>query len=152
GGRRAAVRAALLGLTLAVTLGAAARARASVTYRVALDERAQHRATVEMTITGATGPLELWMPVWTPGAYELRTWGRNVPPLDAVDATGRTLPLLRLGPSRFRVDGANGAVRVRYRVYAAKLTDDGTHIDAAHALINGSSLFLAARGQEQGLH
>jgi len=86
----------------------------------------------------------LWMPVWTQGAYELRTWGRNVTP---------EAPLLRTGPSTFRVDaGAGGVVRVRYRVYAAKITDDGSHIDGGHALINGSSLFLAVRGQEKGLH
>jgi predicted metalloprotease with PDZ domain len=127
-----------------------------VSYRVTLDERAAHRATVEMTVTGAGGPVELWMPVWTPGAYELRTWGRNVTPLDASDGAGRALPFSRLGPSRFRVDpgpkGESGVVRLRYAVYAAKLTDDGSHIDAGHALLNGSSLFLAVRGQERGLH
>ena len=95
-----------------------------------------------MTITGATAPVELWMPVWTPGAYELRTWGRNVTPLSG---------LVRTGPSTFRADGS-GTVHVRYKVYAAKLTDDGTHVDGAHALLNGSSLFLAVRGQERGLH
>ena len=122
-----------------------------MTYRVTLDERAQHRATVEMTITGATAPVELWMPVWTPGAYELRTWGRNVTTTAAFDAAGRALPVQRTGPSTFRVDGS-GTVRVQYSVYAAKLTDDGSHVDGDHALLNGSSLLLAVRGQERGLH
>ena len=119
---------------------------------MSFDERAQHRATVEMTITGAADPVELWMPVWTPGAYELRTWGRNVTPLGASDGSGRALAIARTGPSTFRVTGGGGTVRVRYRVYAAKLTDDGTHVDGGHALLNGSSLFLAVRGQERGLH
>jgi predicted metalloprotease with PDZ domain len=126
-----------------------------VSYRVTLDERAAHRATVEMTVTGvaAGSAVELWMPVWTPGAYELRTWGRNVTPLGASDGGGRALAFVRSGPSSFRVDGAGGGtVHLRYRVYAAKLTDDGSHIDGGHALLNGSSLFLAVRGQERGLH
>src|SRR5262249_54073139 len=126
-----------------------------VSYRVTLDERAQHRATVEMTITGATGPassakstptpIDVWMPVWTPGAYELRTWARNVTPLAG---------LVRTGPSTFRVEApvTGGTVRVRYRVYAAKVTDDGSHVDGGHALLNGSSMFLAVRGQEKELH
>jgi predicted metalloprotease with PDZ domain len=105
-----------------------------------------------MTVSGAGGSLELWMPVWTPGAYELRTWGKNVTPLGASDGSGRPLPLTRTGPSTFRVDASGGTVRLRYRVYAAKLTDDGTHIDGGHALLNGTSLFLAVRGQEKGLH
>ncbi|HEY2743169.1 MAG TPA: PDZ domain-containing protein [Polyangia bacterium] len=151
------LRAALLALAAALTAAPTA-ARAAVTYRVTLDERAAHRATVEMTVTGvaAGGAVELWMPVWTPGAYEMRTWGRNVTPLDAHDGAGRALVLARSGPSTFRVDsaggGGDGTVRLRYRVYAGKLTDDGSHIDGGHALINGSSLFLAVRGQERGLH
>jgi predicted metalloprotease with PDZ domain len=105
-----------------------------------------------MTISGASANAELWMPVWTPGAYELRTWGRNVTPIGASDGNGHALAIARTGPSTFRVEGGGGTVRVRYRVYAAKLTDDGTHVDAQHALLNGSSLFLAVRGQERGLH
>jgi len=104
-----------------------------------------------MTITGATAPVELWMPVWTPGAYEMRTWGRNVTATAAYDAAGHALPVQRTGPSTFRVDGS-GTVRVQYSVYAAKLSDDGSHIDGSHALLNGSSLLLAVRGQERGLH
>ncbi|MDB4967994.1 MAG: peptidase domain protein [Myxococcales bacterium] len=124
-----------------------------MTYRVSLDERALHRATVEMTVTGAPASLELWMPAWTPGAYELRSWGRNVTPLDASDGNGRPLRFARTDASHFRVDGgAGGIVKLRYRVYAAQLTDDGSHIDGGHALLNGSSLFLAVHGQELGLH
>ena len=106
-----------------------------------------------MTVTGAAAPLELWMPVWTPGAYELRTWGRNLTPLDASDGAGKPLRFVRTSPSQFRIEGgAGGVVKLRYRIYAAQLTDDGTHIDGGHALLNGSSAFLAVRGQEQGLH
>ena len=144
------VGAALLALTLAASTGAAA-----VRYQVSFEERAQHRANVEMTVTGASGPVELWMPVWTPGAYELRNWGRNVTPLSAVDASGHALAFTRTGPGSFRVDSSGssgGVVRLRYRVYAARLTDDGSQLDGAHALLNGSSLFLAVRGQEKGLH
>ncbi|HEX8952814.1 MAG TPA: hypothetical protein VF945_13255, partial [Polyangia bacterium] len=136
---------------LALLALAATTARAQVSYRVSLDERAQHRATVEMTVRAAAAPIELWMPVWTPGAYELRTWGRNVTPLAAVDADGHALAITRTGASTFRVDGS-GTVRVRYRVWAGKLSDDGSHVDAGHALLNGSSLLLAVRGQERALH
>lgn len=105
-------------------------------------------------MNGASGPVELWMPVWTPGAYELRTWGRNVTPLGASDAAGHALPIARTGASTFRVEAAaaGGVVRVRYHVYAARITDDGSHVDGGHALINGSSMFLAVRGQEEGRH
>jgi predicted metalloprotease with PDZ domain len=43
-------------------------------------------------------------------------------------------------------------VHLLYRVYASKLSDDATQFDSTHALLNGSSLFLAARGQERTVH
>jgi predicted metalloprotease with PDZ domain len=137
-----------------LVLVVAARAAAGeVAYRVKLDERAAHVAVVEMVVRDARLPLELTMPSWTPGAYELRSWGRNVTPLDAVDAHGRPLGFRRAGPSAFTVDGQGaGEVRLRYRVYAPLLSDDASQIDAAHAYLNGSSMFLAAKGAERVRH
>src|SRR4051794_31411966 len=143
------MRAALIAALLA-----SATARAEVEYRVDLAERAAHRATVQMIVRGAASPLELSLPAWTPGAYELRTWGRNLRPLDATDGNGRALTLVRSGPSTFRVDGhaAGSEVRLRYRVYASLLSDDGSQIDASHAYLNGSSIYLRVRGGDSGLH
>jgi predicted metalloprotease with PDZ domain len=131
-----------------------AHARADVAYRVDLADRAAHTATVEMTVRGAPSPLELWMPAWTPGAYELRHWGRNVTPLGAEDAGGRALAFHRVGPDTFRVEGAapGATIKLRYRVYAAQLSDDASQLDGTHAYLNGTSLFLAARGTEKTLH
>jgi predicted metalloprotease with PDZ domain len=122
-----------------------------VNYRVRLDERAQHRADVELTVDGA-GPLELWMPVWTPGAYELRTWGRNVTLVGASDGHGQPLAVTRTSASTFHVAAGAAPISVRYQVYAAHASDDGSVLDGAHALINGSSLFLAVRGHEREPH
>lgn len=139
---------------IALALLATSLARADVEYRVDLAERDRQRALVEMRVRSAKSPLELWMPVWTPGAYEVRTWGRNLTPVDASDANGKPLELKRTGPSTFRVTGhvPGLEVRVRYRVYAPLLSDDGSQLDARHALLNGSSMFLAARGAEGTIH
>src|SRR5581483_7073197 len=128
-------------------------ALASVEYRIDLAPRASHELAVEMTVHAAPSPLELTMPVWTPGAYELRTWGRNVTPVGA-ESGGVALELRRTGPSSFAVTGhaAGADVRVRYRVYAALISDDASQVDATHAYLNGTSIFLAARGSERSLH
>ncbi|HUS66248.1 MAG TPA: PDZ domain-containing protein [Kofleriaceae bacterium] len=142
--------AALASLMLALS----STARADVEYQLDLGEREAHRATVEMIVRGAPSPLELAMPVWTPGAYEVRTWGRNVTLLGAADGAGRALSARRTGASTFRVEGhaAGSEVRVRYRVFAAVLSDDGSQIDNNHAYLNGTSIFLQARGQERARH
>jgi predicted metalloprotease with PDZ domain len=142
---RVAVLAALL---------ASATARAEVEYRVDLSERAAHQVVVQMIVRAAPAPLELSMPAWTPGAYELRNWGRNVRPIEASDGTGRVLTLSRSGPNNFRVEGhaAGAEVRVRYRVYAPLLSDDASQLDPSHAYLNGSSLYLRAKGADAALH
>lgn len=132
----------------------AGRAGADVEYSVGLSHRAERFIDVEMTVRNAPAPLELFMPVWTPGAYELRTWGRNVRLGSAADSAGRALPLKRTGTSTFRVEGhGTGAeVKLRYQVHAAVLSDDGTSVDVEHAYLNGTSLFLGVRGAEKTLH
>jgi len=155
------MRAALAAGVLIAVAGAVVDARADtapvgdVAYSVDVREGARHRARVTMRVPSASAPLELLMPIWTPGAYEVRTWGRNVGALAAVDdASGQALEARRTGPSTFRVSGhAPGAtVRVSYEVYAPALTDDGSHVDEAHALVNGTSMFLLARGREHAAH
>jgi predicted metalloprotease with PDZ domain len=126
-----------------------AGARGDVSYRIDLDGRAAHTVTVEMV----TRARDFFMPVWTPGAYELRHWARNLTPLGAEDDAGRSVPFSRVGPDRFHVEAAGaGAIKLRYRVYAAELSDDASQIDAGHAYLNGSSIFLAARGEERTPH
>jgi predicted metalloprotease with PDZ domain len=160
--RRAVAGALALGLVTIVGIAGSAPSPApsatggdEITYAVDVREGARHRARVTMRVPSASAPLELLMPIWTPGAYEVRTWGRNVGALAAVDdGSGRALEARRTGPSTFRVRGhAPGAtVRVSYEVYAPALTDDGTHVDEGHALVNGTSLFLLARGRERAPH
>src|SRR4029453_16353498 len=53
-----------------------------------------------------------------------------------------------------RVEGpaAGTDVRIKYHPFAAILSDDGSQVDAGHAYLNGTSVFLAARGRERELH
>jgi predicted metalloprotease with PDZ domain len=140
-----------LAIWFATLLFWAAPARAEVSYQIDLSQRASHVAIIEMTVRGSRAPLDLWMPAWTPGAYELRHWGRNLTPLAAENEKGQPVSFSRVGPDRFHVDWS-GTVKLRYRVYASELSDDASQIDSAHAYLNGSSIFLAARGQEKSLH
>ncbi len=121
-------------------------ARAEVRFQIDLSNASHlydHSVEISMVVEHAASPLILWMPVWTPGAYELRTWGRNVTPVSAT-AKDAALTFHRVDPSRFEVDGhqPGDTVRLIYRVYAPLLSDDSSQIDASHAYLNGSSIFL----------
>jgi predicted metalloprotease with PDZ domain len=126
-------------------------ARADVGYHVLLDARAHHVAHVIMSVAGVKDGVDLWMPAWTPGAYEIRDWGRNVTPFNAWDRQRQPLAFTRTGPNTFHVAGS-GDVTIVYEVFAALASDDGSTIDDTHALLNGSSIFLAVRGREHERH
>ena len=124
-----------------------------IVYRVDLTRRARNRARVTMRVPGFAGRLTVAMPAWTPGAYRLEFWAKNVFPLGG-QCGGRKLLWRRLDRSRWAiVPAASGGpggpcvAELNYEVYARSLTDNGSHIDLSHAYINGPSLFVYVEGQ-----
>jgi predicted metalloprotease with PDZ domain len=116
----------------------------SVVYRVDLVQRRAHLFHIEALFPiGQEGPLELRLPVWTPGSYLIREYERHLQDLECFDETGRRLSVRKTDKATWRVE-ANGAASVRavYRVYGYDLTVRSSHLDDTHALLNGASLFL----------
>jgi|GEM_PF-4263320 len=131
-------------LAAVALLVATAHAQPRITYHLDLAKRQTHDVTIELVVPNAPSPLPLAMPVWTPGAYELRNWGKNVTLLGARSSDGKALDFRRTGPSTFVVNGHGQGteVHVRYQVYAATLSDDGSFVDDRHAYLNGTSILL----------
>ena len=90
------------------------------------------------------------MPVWAPGSYLVREFSRFVEEVKAVNsANGQGLPITKLSKNTWKVrtSGA-GAVKISYRVYAYELSVRTSFIDAEHAYLNGTSIFLQVHGFE----
>lgn len=123
-----------------------------VVYRVDLSNRARKRITVAMTVPNPPGRMVAVMPAWTPGAYRLEFWAKNVFPIRARCGSSK-LRVRRLDRSRWeiRAPASGGAARpcaleFTYEVYAPNLTDNGSHVDLAHAYLNGASVFAYLEG------
>jgi predicted metalloprotease with PDZ domain len=124
-----------------------------VSYLLRIPEPHTHLLHVEMRVDGVAGPLELAMPSWTPGSYLMREFPRNVVALMAFDGAGRPLAAAKTDKSTWRVDApADGTVVTRYVVHADELSVRTSHVDATHAAVNGASVFLFARGRQDGPH
>src|SRR4051794_33895404 len=92
----------------------------SLSYRVHVLP-ARHELEVELILEGAAarGAVKLQLATWVPGAYGFMKYGRDLFDLQAREAgTGAPLKISRDGWQGFRVEGATGAVRVSYKVYA----------------------------------
>jgi predicted metalloprotease with PDZ domain len=101
-----------------------------------------------MTFTvGGNAPVLLSLPAWTPGAYEIDNFARNVANFTA-EETGTSLSWDKLDPDTWRVRprGA-GEVTVRFDYIADSLDNANTWARPDFLLFNGTTLFLYPEGR-----
>jgi predicted metalloprotease with PDZ domain len=117
-------------------------------YTVRFPAPQTHYADVTAEVpTDGRETIELMMPVWTPGSYMVREYGRNVEAVEARDPSGKALAVEKTRKNRWSVTtGGADRVVVRYRVYGRELTVRSNYVEADFALLNGAPTFLARVG------
>ena len=136
------MRKIALCLLCLVSVPAAARAQA-VSYTVSIPKPTSSLLHVVMDIRGATGAsVDVAMPVWSPGSYNLHWAAKNVQQFTARDANGRALAAAMVDTSVWRVRPAASAIRITYDVYMG-----AAFVNDTHATIVGtrSLMFLVGR-------
>ncbi len=146
----------LLALIFALFLAASAMSQRAkpleLSYELSFPQPHTHLYEVVYSIGNVTTEqLDLHLPIWTPGSYVAREFGRNVQDFAAKDEAGRSLNWQKIDKATWRIEaGASGSkpktVRANYRVYANELTVRTSHLDASHAYFNGANLFMYVKG------
>ncbi|MGI4862091.1 MAG: M61 family metallopeptidase [Janthinobacterium lividum] len=88
------------------------------------------------------------LPAWIPGSYMIREFARNIVTLTAHDAAGETVAIRKTDKHRWLADPVDGALTLRYQVYAWDLSVRSAHLDQTIGFFNGTSVFLAVEGRE----
>lgn len=133
----------LLGVT--ALAGGASVAHAQVAYHVDFTDPAHHRAMVSATFPAAAGEtIDIKMPDWRTGAYEIRDLANGVSQFTAYDADGNRLPFEKIDKQTWRITRGSGPVNVAYELYANELTKRTRHIDDSHAYLDASATFVYA--------
>lgn len=125
-----------------------ARAASPVKYTLRFPEPHTHYVEVDMELDMLNGKtVDLCMPVWAPGSYLVREFPRHVERLRAFGENSVPLRHSKVSKDTWRVE-LNGqrSIRVRYAVYANELSVRTSYIDDEHAYLNGTSIFLYAKG------
>ena len=126
--------------------------RYRIEYTIAMPDPASHLYSISMFVGGLTGrPVELQMPVWSPGRYAKMDFAKNVQDFTALASDGSVMRWDRVNGSRWRVFPGNArSVRVNYRVFAnSPLSGTFSVLDTLHANWNGPSLFMYVDGHKQ---
>lgn len=118
----------------------------AVQYTLSFPEPQTHYVDVQMEVSGwKSNELKIKMPVWAPGSYLVREFSRHVEGVTARDADGRSLMVNKTSKNEWVVNSSGAkSVRLSYRVYAYELSVRTSFIDAEHAYLNGTSIFMYA--------
>ncbi|HJP61042.1 MAG TPA: PDZ domain-containing protein [Gemmatimonadaceae bacterium] len=143
--------------TLAQSLPAAAQTLATsapitdvryeVTFTRANGERRQVGTAMTFTV-GGTDAVILSLPRWTPGAYEISNFSRDVSNF-AAEQAGTSLIWDKLDADSWRVRPRGvGEITVRFDYLADSLDNANTWSRPDFLLFNGTNLFLYPEGRE----
>ncbi|MBZ2209884.1 M61 family metallopeptidase [Massilia soli] len=128
-------------------LAAAPAARADVDYQLRISDAAQHLAEVRATFPAVSGAtLDVQMPNWRTGRYQILNLANGVRTFKAVNANGEALQVAKTDKGTWQVQTKPGdAVTVSYEVYANVLGERTRHIDDTHAYLDASGVFVYAQ-------
>ncbi|AKD56870.1 M61 family metallopeptidase [Spirosoma radiotolerans] len=125
-------------------------------YRLSADSHAAHYIAVDARLTDITTPtVDLQLPAWRPGRYELQQFAKNIQRFEVVDGDGNPLVFYKLTKDRWRVQ-TNGVSElvVRYNYYALlaapnQLNAGSSFISDTLLYVNPVNLCLYAEGRIQ---
>ncbi len=123
-----------------------------IAYTIAMPDPGSHLYEVTLTVRDVgSKPVNLQMPVWSPGRYARMDFAKNVQDFAVTGRDGRPVLWDRLDGSRWRITpGLNHSFTVSYGVFAnAPMSGTFSHLDSAHANWNGASLFMYVEGRKQ---
>ncbi|QDA59642.1 M61 family metallopeptidase [Hymenobacter jejuensis] len=121
-------------------------------YHVAFDNPLTFYVQVSMTFEVAsevTQPIELQLPTWRPGRYEIQNFAQKIQRVTAQDAaSGESLRLRKLTKDRWQLPEAAGhTVKVHYNFYAHQMDAGGSWLDETQLYLNGIQCFMYIEGR-----
>lgn len=137
----------LLGVVILLSLGLTAKSQVKIGFEVSFTEPQAHYADVEMNISGINKDyVDVKMPVWAPGSYLVREFSKNVEGFKA-SAAGKPVKFEKVRKNIWRIYGAKAnQLKINYRVYAFEVSVRTSFIDASHAFLSSTGIFMYPDG------
>lgn len=122
-----------------------------MSYTVSMEKPASHYFHVTLRCEGIKEQiLNLKMPAWTPGYYQLLNFAKNVENFKAVNGEGKDIQWQHANPNAWQLQTGNTAAAIiSYDVKATTAFVAQSFLDETHGYIIPASLFLYIEGQLQ---
>lgn len=122
--------------------------KTKISYTLTFPEAQAHYIDVHMALpANGKAYVDLKMPVWTPGSYLVREFAKNVEGFAAKGRSGKMLASEKINKNTWRVQtGGQAEIHIDYRVYAFEISVRTSFVDAMHAFISSSGVFLYPDG------
>jgi len=121
-----------------------------IRYSIVPKQPAAHLFEVTVTVADPDPSGQRFMlPAWIPGSYMVREFARNIVTLRAFNDAGRKVRIEKTDKHTWQAAPVNGALTLRYEVYAWDMSVRAAHLDDTTGFFNGTSVFLAAVGHEE---
>ena len=133
-------------LTLLTYQVTAADTAQPINYHFKTTDTAHHLGEVSITFPQvSTKVLELQLPVWRSGRYEILNLSNAISTFSAHHANGTTIHWEKTDKNTWKLLlNQPGAITVSYQVYANTLSQRVIHIDNTHAYLDASGVFMYA--------
>ncbi len=127
------------------------KAQSTIAFDVSFSEPQAHYADVVMKLSGLNKDfVDIKMPVWAPGSYLVREFAKNVEALSARNSGGTSLPVEKMDKNTWRIrTGKNTQAFVSYKVYANEISVRTSLIDASHAFLSPTGMFMYVDGRKE---
>lgn len=113
-------------------------------YIVSYQNPNKHYIDIEYIIDSVNSDkLEIQLPAWRPGRYELGNFAKNVQKWDAFDKNGNSLSSRKLTKDLWEVESnGNDEIHIKYNYFAAEINAGSSYLDDKQLYINGVNCFL----------
>jgi len=100
-------------------------------YHISVTDPASHFLIITYTIPEiTTDRIEIQLPAWRPGRYEIQNFAKNIQFIEAISISGDKLPIRKITKDRWEINTNNEKeVQIRYSYYAAIQNAGSSYVD-----------------------
>jgi predicted metalloprotease with PDZ domain len=107
-------------------------------YKISFSNPSKHYIDIECSIENISLPqIEVQLPSWRPGRYELGNFAKNIQYFKALNSKGEPLPYKKVSKDKWLIaNGNESVIKILYNYYAAELNAGSTWLDENQLYVN----------------